>query len=604
MYRMAKVPFLILTDLLIVLLSLILAALIKYDTIFCPLLDIKNISFFILLCGVTLLSNALLGCYRCVWRLAGIAEAFRQCMAAFIEAGLFFISLIVFEPVPYSAAILVVLLQLTMMCAVRFSIRFSILIRSRIQSIIGRQNKKVVIFGDIRDSKAIIEKNYTENAAGIACIISSNSFKEKGFSISGVKIYGHGIEALEKYLLKHPTDEIILSKNSTQTDSLFRILKLCKEYKCQLKVYAGIENYSGLIRSINVEDLLERSPAVPDRKQIFDLVHGKNVLVTGGAGSIGSEICRQVLQNDCHKLVIVDINENGLFLLDQELSRRFPREKYSVAVGSVRDAERLDEIFNACRPEIVFHAAAHKHVPLMETNAGEAIKNNVFGTYNAARKSIEYEAEKFILISSDKAVNPVNVMGATKRIAELIVQWLNKDSSSTRLSAVRFGNVLDSNGSVVQIFRKQIMEGGPVTITHPLMERYFMTIAEAVQLVLQAGFMADGGEVFMLNMGKPVKVVDLAYAMIRLYGFEPQKDIRIKYIGPRQGEKLFEELFFKDEIKLVTENSGIFLCKPTGPDDDFGEKLNALNQSMSSSGNYKEMLKSILKQYHPAKQDD
>jgi FlaA1/EpsC-like NDP-sugar epimerase len=289
-------------------------------------------------------------------------------------------------------------------------------------------------------------------------------------------------------------------------------------------------------------------------------IYGMTVLVTGGAGSIGSEICRQVLDDGCKKLIILDFNENGLFEIDNEITAKYGKERHETILGSIRELNRLEEVFSKFKPDVVFHAAAHKHVPMMEWNPLEAIKNNVFGTLNVAKVADKHNVKKFILISTDKAVNPPNIMGATKRIAELCLQMMDVNSK-TEFAAVRFGNVLGSNGSVVPIFKQQIAQGGPITVTHPDIKRYFMTITEAVQLVLQAGAMASGGEIFVLDMGKPVKILDLAKTLVQLSGLEPDKDIRIEFTGLRSGEKLFEEINLSDEEVSRTENNKIFILK-------------------------------------------
>jgi FlaA1/EpsC-like NDP-sugar epimerase len=330
------------------------------------------------------------------------------------------------------------------------------------------------------------------------------------------------------------------------------------------------------IGGINVEDLLGRKQVKLDTACIKAYIRNKTVLVTGGAGSIGSEICRQVLDARCRRLIILDIRENGLFELDNELKKVYAPDRYDIVVGSVRDTGRLEDIFSRYPVNTVFHAAAHKHVPLMEANPEEAIKNNIFGTLNIAEAAIKHGAEKLILISTDKAVNCAGIMGATKRIAELLVQTLNQQSTGTKLAAVRFGNVLGSNGSVIPTFCKQIQAGGPVTVTHPDIERYFMTIMEAVQLVLQAGSLAGGGEIFVLDMGKPVKILDLANNMIRRAGLEPGKDIRVDFIGLRPGEKMYEELSLEQETLRKTENNKIFVCSPMDIAPDFMQKVKGL----------------------------
>jgi FlaA1/EpsC-like NDP-sugar epimerase len=353
------------------------------------------------------------------------------------------------------------------------------------------------------------------------------------------------------------------------------------------------------LRDVKIEDLLGREPVKVNLEEISGYIKNKVVLVTGGGGSIGSELCRQIARFEPKELVVFDISENNVYSLEFDLKTLFPNIKYSALIGSVRDRARLEYIFEKYRPNVVFHAAAHKHVPLMELNATEAIKNNVFGTLNVAEAADKYKAERFTLISTDKAVNPTNIMGASKRIAEIIIQMMSM-KSSTVFSAVRFGNVLGSDGSVVPLFKKQIESGGPVTVTHPEVIRYFMTIPEAVQLVIQAGALAKGGEIFILDMGEPVKIADLARDMIKLSGLEPDVDIDIEYIGLRPGEKLFEELLLNEEGITATKYKKIFIAKPTFTDvDDFESELGDLRELLfNSNTGVKDIIKKIVPTYN------
>jgi FlaA1/EpsC-like NDP-sugar epimerase len=363
-------------------------------------------------------------------------------------------------------------------------------------------------------------------------------------------------------------DEIILAIPSASRKEKIKIIDICKESKCKLKTLPGVyEIIDGTvdikkIRDVDIEDLLGRDPIKVNLEEISGYLAGNTVLVTGGGGSIGSELCRQIARFNPKELIILDIYENNAYEIQQELLRKYKDElNLKTVIASVRDTKRMDEIFNTYKPNVVFHAAAHKHVPLMEKSPSEAIKNNIFGTLNVAKLADKYEAKRFVLISTDKAVNPTNIMGATKRAAEMIIQTLNKESK-TEFVAVRFGNVLGSNGSVIPLFKKQIEEGGPVTVTHPDIIRYFMTIPEAVQLVIQAGAMAKGGEIFVLDMGDPVKITDLARDLIKLSGFEPDEDIKIKFTGLRPGEKLYEELLMAEEGLTDTSHKKIFIGKP------------------------------------------
>ena len=329
-------------------------------------------------------------------------------------------------------------------------------------------------------------------------------------------------------------------------------------------------------KKIKIEDLLPRDPIRVDLDAILGYVKGKTILVTGGGGSIGSEICRQLAGHDVGHLLIFDIYENNAYQIQKSLEWEFPDLNLTVLIGSVRDERRLESIFSKYRPDIVFHAAAHKHVPLMEDSPNEAIKNNVIGTLKTARTASHYQVKKFILISTDKAVNPTNIMGASKRLCEMVIQLIGRHST-TEFAAVRFGNVLGSNGSVIPLFRRQIEHGGPVTVTHPDIIRYFMTIPEAVSLVLEAGAYAKNGQIFVLNMGDPVRIADLAKNMIRLSGYEPEKEIKIKYIGLRPGEKLYEELLMNEEDMQTTENSRIFIGRQIAFDEKvFREQIKEL----------------------------
>lgn len=388
-----------------------------------------------------------------------------------------------------------------------------------------------------------------------------------GRKIHNIKILGT-TDDVKKIVEEYDVDEIIIAMANITKEEKKIVIEKCQKTKCKLKILPGIyEIIDGKvdikkIRDVDIEDLLGREPIRTNLKEISDYVENKVVLVTGGGGSIGSELCRQISAFKPKHLIIVDNYENNAYAIQQELIRKYgDKLNLSTIIASIREEVRMEEIFKTYRPEVVFHAAAHKHVPLMEKSPSEAIKNNIFGTCKVASLADKYEVKKFVLISTDKAVNPTNIMGATKRAAEMIIQTLN-EKSKTEYVAVRFGNVLGSNGSVIPLFKKQILDGGPVTVTHPDIIRYFMTIPEAVGLVIQAGAMAKGGEIFVLDMGDPVKIVDLAENLIRLSGFEPGVDMKIKYTGLRPGEKLYEELLMSEEGLTSTVNKKIFIGKP------------------------------------------
>ena len=381
-------------------------------------------------------------------------------------------------------------------------------------------------------------------------------------------------------------DEIYIAMPAASVADRKRVLEACQKTGIQMKILPGIYQLANgdvsvtRLRNVRIEDLLGREPVQVSLDEIMDYVQGKVVLVTGGGGSIGSELCRQLASHGVKQLIIFDMYENNAYDIQQELIRNYPYLDLVVLIGSVRNTNRLDSVFRTYHPDIVYHAAAHKHVPLMEESPNESIKNNVVGTYKTAKAAIKYGTERFILISTDKAVNPTNIMGASKRICEMIIQMCNQ-KGSTIFAAVRFGNVLGSNGSVIPLFKKQIEEGGPVTVTHKDIIRYFMTIPEAVSLVLQAGAYAKGGEIFILNMGEPVKILDMAEKLIRLSGYEPYKDIEIVFIGLRPGEKLYEELLMNEEGILSTRNNRIFIGKPIEMDYEiFEERINELDEAV------------------------
>lgn len=414
----------------------------------------------------------------------------------------------------------------------------------------------------------------------VRCVLDDDTTKIGNY-IQGVKIVG-GTDDIAGAVAKYSIDEIIIAMPSASKAVISGIVDNCKELKCALKILPGIKelvdgsfNMSQL-RTVQIEDLLGRDPVTVDLDSVMGYISGKVVMVTGGGGSIGSELCRQLASHRVGKLIIVDIYENNAYNIQQELLTHFPQLDLVVLIASVRNTERINKIFETYKPQIVFHAAAHKHVPLMEVSPNEAIKNNVFGTLKTVKAANKYGVERFVLISTDKAVNPTNIMGATKRICEMIVQSYNR-ISKTEYVAVRFGNVLGSNGSVIPLFKRQIEEGGPVTVTHPDIIRYFMTIPEAVSLVLQAGAFAKGGEIFVLDMGAPVKILELAENMIRLMGYIPYQDIDIKFTGLRPGEKLFEEMLMDEEGLQDTDNKLIHIGKPIKMNSDsFLERLEEL----------------------------
>ena len=436
----------------------------------------------------------------------------------------------------------------------------------------------------------------------IRCIIDDDQNKW-GRYIQGIKVVG-GRERIIECADLYNIDEIIIAMPSISRKNLKDILSICKETHCKLRSLPGMyqlvngEVNVSKLRDVEVEDLLGREPVEVDIDSIIGYVSGKVVMVTGGGGSIGSELCRQVAAHKPRQLVILDIYENSVYDVQQELKRKYPDLNLVVLIASVRNTNRLNSIFSQYHPDIVYHAAAHKHVPLMEASPCEAIKNNVFGTWKTATAAAMNGTERFVMISTDKAVNPTNIMGASKRICEMIIQTFNKHYE-TNFVAVRFGNVLGSNGSVIPLFKKQIAEGGPVTVTDPNIIRYFMTIPEAVSLVLQAGAYAKGGEIFVLDMGEPVKILDLAENLIKLSGYKVGEDIKIEFTGLRPGEKLYEEMLMSEEGMKDTANKQIHIGRPIDLNEmEFFGQLQKLKEAANAeSPNIRRMVQEIVPTY-------
>lgn len=536
----------------------------------------------------------IMGVYKNIWRYAGIQDIFK-CLQASVLANFLFLvitkSLNIF--VRYYVYIVAFFVTSFFTMAIRVVYRAILIIGDRSSKKLSHYTN-IMIVGAGQATVAILNEiaRNNPNSYQVKCIVDDDETKV-GRNINSVPVVSSS-EKILSMVNKYDIEEIIISIPSLDKKNKKRILDICADTKCKLKilpeVYSLLTNYNNLlekIRDVQVEDLLGREPITLDCTMTKEYIQGKTILVTGGGGSIGSELCRQVSSYNPNKLIILDIYENNAYSIQQELIRLFGNKlDLEVEIASIRDKNKLDKIFASHNIDIVFHAAAHKHVPLMEKNPEEAIKNNVIGTYNVVQSAHENKVEKFILISTDKAVNPTNVMGATKRIAEMIIQSFNKHSD-TDFVAVRFGNVLGSNGSVIPLFKEQIKEGGPVTVTHEDITRYFMTIPEAVQLVLRASSMAEGGEVFVLDMGEPVKIKDLAYNLIKLSGLEPEIDINIEYTGLRPGEKLYEELLIShDKNQIKTNINKIFIEKPREFDDnELFELIKELEKAASDMDN-------------------
>ncbi|MCB5560420.1 polysaccharide biosynthesis protein [Anaerosalibacter bizertensis] len=549
--------------------------------------------------------------YKSLWKFASIDEMIEVVSASIVSnivATAYM--MIVGVKLPRSIYLMVPIMDMAFVGGTRFSYR--VLRRLRYStSMGGDSSKKVLIIGAGAAGAMVIKelRNHNTLRSQPVAIVDDDP-RKIGQNINGIPVLGTRKDI--PYICEvQNIDEIIIAIPSANKKNISEIVSECKKTKCKTKILPGIyELIDGRvsvtkIRDVDIGDLLGREEIHLDMEDISKYIKGKKVLVTGGGGSIGSELCRQISRFEPEELAILDIYENNAYDIQNELKRRYKRLNLKVIIASVRDKDRIESIIDEERPDVVFHAAAHKHVPLMEENPEEAIKNNVFGTLNLVQATDKYNVKRFVLISTDKAVNPTNVMGATKRICEMIIQSMNS-ISDTEFVAVRFGNVLGSNGSVIPLFKKQIAEGGPVTVTHEEVTRYFMTIPEACQLVLQAGAMASGGEVFVLDMGEPVKIIDLANDLIRLSGFEPDVDIPIKIVGLRPGEKLFEELLLDEEGISNTSHNKIFIGQPTFTDYKYLiqnlEKLKYVIE-YNDKIKLKKVLSEIVPTYEPYEED-
>ena len=526
--------------------------------------------------------------YHSLWKFISIHELGYIILANMIS---FFMQIAGFHllqyPIPRSYFFAEILLQIVMVVGIRFSYRFCRYLKEAREQRFGcgQPQKRVMIIGAGDAGRVIIKEILDSSFLTMkVCCVIDDDYNKTGRYISGIPIVGDRF-AILKNVEKYKIDKIILAMPSASKEERKEILEICKMAKCELKTLPGMyqlidgELNIGKLRDVEITDLLGRDPIQVNLDEIMGYVEQKVVMVTGGGGSIGSELCRQIAMYHPKQLIIFDVYENNAYEIQQELNRHYPDLDLVVLIGSVRNTHRIETVFEKYRPDIVYHAAAHKHVPLMEDSPNEAIKNNVFGTYKTAKAASEYGVKRFVLISTDKAVNPTNIMGASKRLCEMIVQSFDK-ISKTEFVAVRFGNVLGSNGSVIPLFKKQIAEGGPVTVTHKDIIRYFMTIPEAVSLVLQAGAYARGGEIFVLEMGAPVRIDDMARNLIRLSGYTPDVDIKIEYTGLRPGEKLYEELLMAEEGMKETANKLIHIGKPIEMDEEtFFDKLAELKEA-------------------------
>jgi FlaA1/EpsC-like NDP-sugar epimerase len=533
--------------------------------------------------AIYLSSFFLFGIYKSLWIYAGTDEfllAIASCISGMV-ASLGF-SYVAKVQLPVSIQILSGIFSIFFICGFRISFR----IYRRILIIVGKieknELKRVMVIGAGSAGALVIkEMKFNKQMKYNPVAVIDDSPYKKGTVLHGVKVLGDR-NKIEQIAKEKNIDIILFSIPTLDADNKKQILDICKRTGCKIKTVPGVyeminsKQLLGNIRDVDVEDLLGRDTVKLEMEGISDYLENRTVLVTGGGGSIGSELCRQITRFKPKQLIILDIYENNAYDLQNELKYKYPNLNLKVVIASVRDRKRLENIFKELKPEVVFHAAAHKHVPLMEDNPSEAVKNNVFGTLNLSECADKFGVKRFVMISTDKAVNPTNIMGATKRMCEMIIQGMNK-VSQTEFVAVRFGNVLGSNGSVIPLFKKQIENGGPITLTHKEITRFFMTIPEAAQLVLQAGAFAKGGEIFVLDMGSPVKIYNLAHDLISLSGLEPEKDIKIEITGLRPGEKLYEELLMDEEGLGKTEHDKIFVGRPMGEDiEKLRKKLDEL----------------------------
>lgn len=617
-------------DIMAVNVSYFLALLFRFDGFFSQIPDyyvrayVKFIPIYTILCLVIFYASKM---YKSVWQYASFNELARTCIGSTVASLLHILLItVIYYRMPISYYLWGSCFQMILLVAARFSYRFLLLEIRRVRSSDGSHN--VMVIGAGGAGQTIIRSIVRNRLSGdkVVCIIDDNPNKWNRY-IDGIPIVG-GRDDIMYFVEKYDIDKIYIAIPSASKENKRDILNICSETNCVLKnlpdfyQYANTDINIGSLRDVSVEDLLGREPLRTDMSDVFEMIKGKTILVTGGGGSIGSELCRQIAAHQPERLIIFDIYENNAYAIQQELREKYPEMELTVLIGSVRDSRRLEYVFKKYHPDIVYHAAAHKHVPLMEDSPCEAIKNNVVGTYKTAYAAMINNCKRFVLISTDKAVNPTNIMGASKRLCEMVIQAFdrcvkNGDMSSistlhihpraaaaepegklrTEFVAVRFGNVLGSNGSVVPLFKQQIERGGPLTVTHPDIVRYFMTIPEAVSLVLLAGAYAHGGEIFVLDMGSPVKIDTLARNLIKLSGLVPDVDIKIEYTGLRPGEKLYEEKLMAEEGLKRTPNKLIHIGNPIP--FDTAEFRAQLEELMTAAYDNDDDIRTIVKKMVP-----
>jgi FlaA1/EpsC-like NDP-sugar epimerase len=601
MNKTLKTTLLIILDVVFVLLSYVLP-LFREDILYC---FANNYYFFLGGIALTVLLNFSFKLYSGLLNYVGVIDAIKIAVSALVALFYNLVVAVVSKELTVEWAMISTMVAYVCVFITRFyprAVGYMKAYGKRREEIDSRTRLMIIGAGSAGSILIREMKNSVKSTMLPVCVLDDDPNKI-GKYINGVKVVGRSGE-VEYYAKKYGVQEIIIAMPSASKKVVSRLISVCQRTQCKIKTVPGIfQLASGQvsvsdIKNVSIDDLLGREQVEVNLNEIMGYIEGKTVLVTGGGGSIGSELCRQIARHNPEQLIVVDIYENNAYDIQQELLRHIPNLNLKVLIASVRDETKINSLFDKYRPHIVFHAAAHKHVPLMEDSPNEAVKNNVGGTFNVADAAGRYNAEKFILISTDKAVNPTNIMGATKRICEMIIQTMDK-KYDTEYVAVRFGNVLGSNGSVIPLFKRQIREGGPVTVTHKDIVRYFMTIPEAVSLVLQAGAYAKGGEIFVLDMGEPVRIYDLAVNMIKLSGFEPHTDIEIKITGLRPGEKLYEERLMAEEGLERTENKMISIGKPLEIDEKhlFGKIKRLEMEAIEETDKMKELVHELVPSY-------
>lgn len=613
---MRKKMLIVIADILAVIIAYGLALLLRFDMKYSKIPEqyIEGYLYYIVLASVLLVCCYVIAkLYRSVWSYAGINEILKTCVASIVACvltGVVFSIAIMQMPISFYLIGWILVFGFT--ASIRMMYRLLRRMRIKADNSKGNTERQNIMIIGAGAAGLVLLREYHNSyylTDRVKIFIDDNAQKWNKY-LDGVLIEGGRnkiLESVEKYQI----NKIILAMPTADRKDIRDILEICKETDCQIQTVPGVyqlvngEVNVSKLRNVEIEDLLGRDPIEVNLDEILGYIKGKTVLVTGGGGSIGSEICTQLAEHEVGHLIIFDIYENNAYDIQQKLRWNHPELNLTVLIGSVRNTHRINSVMKKYKPDVVFHAAAHKHVPLMEDSPNEAIKNNVFGTYKTASAAGRNHVKKFVLISTDKAVNPTNIMGASKRMCEMIVQTLNH-FYETDFVAVRFGNVLGSNGSVIPLFKKQIAAGGPVTVTHPDIIRYFMTIPEAVSLVLQAGAYAKGGEIFVLDMGEPVKIADLAKNLIRLSGYKLGEDIEIEYTGLRPGEKLYEELLMDEEGLQDTENKMIHIGKPIDMDEEkFMHQLIKLRDAANDDSDaIRAMVKEIVPTYQMPKEKE